>query len=1252
MQLPGSVKFNKTEKALQKLLRSLFQNTSVGLQYSGCRLISLRPKNGGAATSVDVLCTHHQKSGAPELDREQLYWELSLLTKGVTQLGSYTLDRNSLFVNGYTHRTAMTTTSVTGLALESITINFTITNLQYKEDMQPPGSLTFKTTEKALQLQLGPLFKNTSVGPLYSDCKVILLRPRKDGLATRVDAVCNYRPDPVGSKLDIKQLYWELSQLTHGITQLGPYALDQNSLYVNGYTHQATATTPSDLTQGDLLTPSTDAASGLRLESFTLNFTITNLRYEDDMQPPGSWIFNSTEKTLQQLLRPLFKNTSVGPLYSGCRLTLLRSEKNGSATGVHTVCTYHPDPLEPKLDREQLYWELSLLTQGVTQLGSYTLDRNSLYVNGYTHRTVMTTTSASGPPLEPFTLNFTITNLRYEDDMQPPGSLTFNTTQKVLQHLLGPLFKNTSVGPLYSGCRLTLLRSEKDGSATRVDAVCTYHPDPVGPKLDREKLYWELSPLTHGITQLGPYALDQNSLYVNGYTHQATATTPSVSGPPLESFTLNFTITNLRYEDNMQPPGSLTFNTTQKVLQNLLGPLFKNTSVGPLYSGCRLTLLRSEKDGSATRVDAVCTYRPDPVGPKLDREKLYWELSPLTHGITQLGPYALDQNSLYVNGYTHQATATTPSVSGPPLESFTLNFTITNLRYEDDMQPPGSLTFNTTQKVLQNLTDSGDLSSPSPNSASGPPLESFTLNFTITNLRYEDNMQPPGSLTFNTTQKVLQNLLKPLFKNTSVGPLYSGCRLTLLRSEKDGSATRVDAVCTYRPDPVGPKLDREKLYWELSPLTHGITQLGPYALDQNSLYVNGYTHQATATTPSVSGPPLESFTLNFTITNLRYEDDMQPPGSLTFNTTQKVLQHLLGPLFTNTSVGPLYSGCRLTLLRPEKDGAATRVDAACTHRPGPTSAGLDRKQLYEELSQLTQGISQLGPYTLDKDSLCVDGYTRQASTTTSSINGSSMVAVTLNFTITNMQHTEEMEHPGSLKFIFTEKILKRQLETLLNKTSVGPLYAGCRLASLRPEDGGASTGVDMICTFHSDPVGTRLDTERLYWELSHETHGVTRLGSYSLDRNSLYVNAGEVSREPFTLNFTLRNLRYSSEMRHPRSLKFNITDTLMQHLLSPLFQRSSLGAQYRGCQVTALRSVKNGEQTQVNLLCTYQRPPRGPGLSAQQVFHELRRQTRGITRLGPYSLDKDSLYLNGEQPSAHPPPAAHKDASVGSLGET
>jgi hypothetical protein len=62
----------------------------------------------------------------------------------------------------------------------------------------------------------------------------------------------------------------------------------------------------------------------------------------------------------------------------------------------------------------------------------------------------------------------------------------------------------------------TLLRPEKDGAATGVGALCTYHPDPSGPGLNKEQLYRELSQLTHDITQLGPYTLDQDSLYVNG----------------------------------------------------------------------------------------------------------------------------------------------------------------------------------------------------------------------------------------------------------------------------------------------------------------------------------------------------------------------------------------------------------------------------------------------------------------------------------------------------------------------------------------------------------------------------------------------------------------------------------------------------------------------------------------------------------------------------------------------------------------
>lgn len=70
--------------------------------------------------------------------------------------------------------------------------------------------------------------------------------------------------------------------------------------------------------------------------------------------------------------------------------------------------------------------------------------------------------------------------------------------------------------PLLSIVLPVLPRSENDGIGTGVDAVCTHHLDPTGQGMDRKKVYWELSRLTYGVSRLGHYTLDQNSLYVDG----------------------------------------------------------------------------------------------------------------------------------------------------------------------------------------------------------------------------------------------------------------------------------------------------------------------------------------------------------------------------------------------------------------------------------------------------------------------------------------------------------------------------------------------------------------------------------------------------------------------------------------------------------------------------------------------------------------------------------------------------------------
>jgi hypothetical protein len=47
-----------------------------------------------------MICTHCSEQGSSGLDREQLSWDLSHETKGITQLDFFTLDRDSLCVNG------------------------------------------------------------------------------------------------------------------------------------------------------------------------------------------------------------------------------------------------------------------------------------------------------------------------------------------------------------------------------------------------------------------------------------------------------------------------------------------------------------------------------------------------------------------------------------------------------------------------------------------------------------------------------------------------------------------------------------------------------------------------------------------------------------------------------------------------------------------------------------------------------------------------------------------------------------------------------------------------------------------------------------------------------------------------------------------------------------------------------------------------------------------------------------------------
>ncbi|NXL23850.1 MUC16 protein, partial [Setophaga kirtlandii] len=120
-------------------------------------------------------------------------------------------------------------------------------------------------------------------------------------------------------------------------------------------------------------------------------------------------------------------------------------------------------------------------------------------------------------------------------------------------------------------------------------------------------------------------------------------------------------------------------------------------------------------------------------------------------------------------------------------------------------------------------------------------LEHFTVNFTITNLPYTSDLEKPDSARFRATRRVMNTLLDRLMKDSTIGPVFQGCETTDFRyvPGSDRDQTRVDAVCTYSKEPWAAPLDRVGLYHQVSNKTRGITQLGPYSLDKDSLYING-----------------------------------------------------------------------------------------------------------------------------------------------------------------------------------------------------------------------------------------------------------------------------------------------------------------------------------------------------------------------------------------------------------------------------
>ncbi|XP_048353731.1 flocculation protein FLO11-like [Sphaerodactylus townsendi] len=453
-----------------------------------------------------------------------------------------------------------------------------------------------------------------------------------------------------------------------------------------------------------------------------------------------------------------------------------------------------------------------------------------------------TTTTTASPGIQNFTVNFTTTSLKYRSEMADPNSRVFNSTARVMSRLLHQMVggENNELGIL--GCQPTGFRSVRNGNETGVDAICTYRYDST---FDRVKMYGEIVDRTQNFTKTGPYLLDRDSLYVNGFheTPPPTTvlpTTTTTASPGTQTFTVNFTITSLKYRSEMGVPNSRTFSSTARVVSRLLHQMVGKDSNELGILGCQPTGFRSLRNGNETGVDAICTYRYDST---FDRVKMYGEIVARTQNFTKTGPYLLERDSLYVNGF-HET-------------------------------PP-------TTTVLPTTT-----TTPSTG------IQDFTVNFTITSLTYRSEMGVRNSRRFNSTARSVSKVLHQTIEASSNELTILGCQATSFRSLEDGDHTGVDAICTYRKD---SPTDRKQIYHGIVNTTNGFMKMGPYQLDQNSLYVNGYKESASKAYVSYSLLTLLTTTVatttkTQTLGNLRYTTDLGKHGSRKFSSTERVIRY-------------------------------------------------------------------------------------------------------------------------------------------------------------------------------------------------------------------------------------------------------------------------------------------------------------------------------------------------------------------------
>ncbi|XP_060550611.1 mucin-16 isoform X5 [Pantherophis guttatus] len=1058
-------------------------------------------------------------------------------------------------------------TSKPPVTTECFTLNFTTKNVKYEPPMSDPKSKLFSATERVFRKLFGEILKTSKIGPHLINCNLSTLRPVNQGKSIGVDSVCCYRKTANAPPFDRVNIYRKFINETNGFTKMRNYKLDPNSLFVNDYHEAPPQTTLSptskppvttecftvNFTTTNLIYRSEMADPTSKIFSKTQQLFINMLGQILNTSKIGPDLINCSLSTLRPVNEGkntgvnsvccYRKNTTAPPfdrvnMYhkfinetngftkmknynldpnslfvndyheAAPQTTLSPTSKPPVATECFTVnltvtnLIYRPEMADPTsrifrstqrlfINSLERILNTSKIGPDLINCSLSTLRPVNEGKNTRVNSVCCYRKTTSAPPFDRVNIyhkfrnetNGFTTMERYNLD---PNSLFVNDYHEAApQTTLSP----TSKPPVATECftvNLTvtnlIYRPEMADPTSRIfRSTQRLFVNLLGRRLNTSKIGPDL--INCSLSTLRPVNEGKNTRVNSVCCYRKTTSAPPFDRVNIYHKFRNETNGFTKMERYNLDPNSLFVNDYHEAApQTTVSPTSKppvatecftvNFTTNNLIYRQQMSIPKSKLYISTQRVFSKL------LGQILKASKIGPDL--INCSLSTLRPVNEGKNTGVNSVCCYRKTTSAPPFDRVNIYHKFRNETNSFTKMERYNLDPNSLFVNDYHEAPPQTTLS-------PTSKLPAATECFTVNFTATNLIYRSEMANPTSRIFSTTQRFFDKLLGDILKKSDIGPDLINCRLSTLRSVNQRKYTGVDSVCCYRKAATAPTFDPINIYQKFINETNHFTKMGRYNLDPNSLFVNGYSPSTTDSAPDLVGYELGFKIINNNLTNTN-------PLSPEYKQLMGSISNELNQLFHQSSISDGFKICAVTKLRI----GSIIVDCKCYFHPARNISKETVKNVFQQETQ--NATSQWLGSRFQFMSFTIEAVTNQPP---------HMLKVknfTVNFTIINLPY-KDMKDPKSEVYQKTKASIKDELNHLYQRSDLNKSFVGCSVKNLRPTSHESQTDISSLCTFAVDFGSRTFDKDLVYDIFKNLTQNASLMGKYSLDNNSININA-------------------------------------------------------------------------------------------------------------------------------------------------